>query len=48
MLKDWSPETMTMSLVRRHNGRDPKRIEQVIAFLKAKVGSFAQDWIGPH
>jgi DNA-binding transcriptional LysR family regulator len=37
VLKDWSPEPMTMFLVRRRNGRDPKRIEQVIAFLKANV-----------
>jgi DNA-binding transcriptional LysR family regulator len=38
VLEDWVPEPMTMSVVRRRNGRDPKRIERVIAFLKANFG----------
>ena len=37
ILSDYAAEPMMLSMVRRRNNRDPKRIERVLAFLKANV-----------
>ncbi len=39
VLSDWAAERTVMWAVRRRNARDPERIEQVLAFLKANVAA---------
>jgi len=41
LLEAWSVERMTMSMVRRRHGNNPKRVDSVMEFLKANGPAFA-------
>ena len=41
LLEAWSFERMTMSMVRRRHGHNPKRVDSVIGFFKANAPAFA-------